>query len=137
MTKEHVLQALANAIEVQQPEEGLILHTDLGSQYTSEDSEKAVKEANIKQSFSRKGCPYDNACIESFHEILKKEEVYQTSYIDFKSARLALFHYIESWYNRKRIYLISSGSLAFRFTLPTHFFGRHPWLVFPVSSESC
>ena len=63
MTTELVLQALANAIDVQQPEEGLILHTDLGSQYTSEDFEKAVKEAKFKQSFSRKGCPYDNACI--------------------------------------------------------------------------
>lgn len=104
MTTELVLQALANAIGVQQPEEGLILHTDLGSQYTSEDFEKAVKEAKIKQSFSRKGCPYDNACIESFHAILKKEEVYQTSYINFETARLTLFHYIESWYNRKRIH---------------------------------
>lgn len=104
MTTELVLQALANAIDVQQPEEGLILHTDLGSQYTSEDFEKAVKEAKIKQSFSRKGCPYDNACIESFHAILKKEEVYQSSYINFETARLTLFHYIESWYNRKRIH---------------------------------
>ncbi|TQR14697.1 IS3 family transposase [Psychrobacillus vulpis] len=104
MTTELVLQALANAIDVQEPKEGLILHTDLGSQYTSDDFEKAVKETKIKQSFSRKGCPYDNACIESFHAILKKEEVYQTSYIDFETARLALFHYIESWYNRKRIH---------------------------------
>ena len=104
MTTELVLQALANAIDVQQPEEGLILHTDLGSQYTSEDFEKAVKEAKFKQSFSRKGCPYDNACIESFHAILKKEEVYQSSYINFETARLTLFHYNESWYNRKRIH---------------------------------
>lgn len=104
MTTELVLQALANAVDVQQPAEGLILHTDLGSQYTSEDFEKALQEAKIKQSFSRKGCPYDNACIESFHATLKKEEVYQTTYIDFEAARLSLFHYIESWYNRKRIH---------------------------------
>lgn len=104
MTTELVLQALANAIDVQQPEEGLILHTDLGSQYTSEDFDQALKEAKIDQSFSRKGCPYDNACIESFHATLKKEEVYQTTYIDFEAARLALFGYIESWYNRRRIH---------------------------------
>jgi putative transposase len=104
MTTELVLQALENAIDVQQPDEGLILHTDLGSQYTSEDFEKALKEAGIKQSFSRKGCPYDNACIESFHATLKKEEVYQTTYSNFEKARLSLFHYIESWYNRKRIH---------------------------------
>ncbi|MGI2724408.1 integrase core domain-containing protein, partial [Bacillus cytotoxicus] len=47
----------------------------------------------IKPSFSKKGCPYDNACIESFHAILKKEEV-----------NLALFQYIEGFYNRKRIH---------------------------------
>lgn len=104
MTTELVLQALANAIDVQQPEEGLILHTDLGSQYTSEDFEQALKDAKIEQSFSRKGCPYDNACIESFHATLKKEEVYQTVYQDFEAARLALFQYIESWYNRRRIH---------------------------------
>lgn len=104
MTTELVLQALTNAIDVQKPGEGLILHTDLGSQYTSEDFEKAINTAGIEHSFSRKGCPYDNACIESFHATLKKEEVYQTTYIDFEAARFALFQYIESWYNRKRIH---------------------------------
>lgn len=104
MTVELVNQALSNAINVQQPKEGLIIHTDLGSQYTSKDFEEAVKEAKMKHSFSRKGCPYDNACIESFHATLKKEEVYRQKYIDFETARLAIFHYIESWYNRKRIH---------------------------------
>ena len=46
------------------------------------------------QSFSRKGCPYDNACIESLHATLKKEEVYQTTYVTFKQARITLFQYI-------------------------------------------
>lgn len=55
-------------------------------------------------SFSRKGCPYDNACIESFHATLKKEEVYRTRYDSFETARTALFKYIEGWYNRKRIH---------------------------------
>lgn len=59
---------------------------------------------NIIQSFSKKGCPYDNACIESFHASLKKEEVYTTTYKDFKEAQLAIFSYIEGWYNRKRIH---------------------------------
>jgi Transposase and inactivated derivatives len=55
-------------------------------------------------SFSRKGNPYDNACIESFHAALKKEEVYQTLYYDFEMARKSIFEYIESWYNRNRIH---------------------------------
>lgn len=51
---------------------GLMIHTDLGSQYTSEEFTKHVLSKGMKQSFSHKGCPYDNACIESFHAILKK-----------------------------------------------------------------
>lgn len=104
MTVDLVLDALSNAITIQRPDEGLIFHTDLGSQYTSDAFETAVKEANMRHSFSRKGCPYDNAGIESFHATLKKEEVYRTTYTDYESAKLALFHYIESWYNRKRIH---------------------------------
>ncbi|MBB2483580.1 IS3 family transposase [Bacillus sp. APMAM] len=110
MTTELVMKALENAYETQKPDNGLILHTDLGSQYTSDDFKKLVKSLNMKQSFSRKGCPYDNACIESFHAILKKEEVNQVQYIDYESARLALFKYIEGWYNRKRIH----GSIGYK-----------------------
>ena len=57
-----------------------------------------------EHSFSRKGNPYDNACIESFHSVLKKEEIYLHTYQDSKEARRAIFEYIESWYNRKRIH---------------------------------
>ena len=63
-----------------------------------------VQSKGMKQSFSRKGCPYDNACIESFHAILKKEEIHHVHYNDFKTAQIALFQYIEGWYNRKRIH---------------------------------
>ena len=83
---------------------GLYLHSDLGTQYTSEEFHKDRETKKIIQSFSKKGCPYDNACIESFHAILKKEEVNHVTYIDFKTANLALFQYIEGWYNRKRIH---------------------------------
>ena len=55
-------------------------------------------------SFSRKGNPYDNACIESFHSVLKKEEIYLHTYQDSREARRAIFEYIEGWYNRKRIH---------------------------------
>ena len=49
-------------------------------------------------------CIRDSACIESFHSALKKEEVNLVTYYDFNVARLAIFEYIESWYNRKRIH---------------------------------
>jgi putative transposase len=71
------------------------LHTDLGTQYTSDEFERYVRSKGITQSFSRKGWPYDNACIESFHAILKKEEVNHVQYLDFHSANLAIFQFIE------------------------------------------
>lgn len=58
----------------------------------------------ILHSNSRKGNPYDNTCMESFHSVLKKEEIYFHTYQDIKEARRAIFEYIEGWYNRKRIY---------------------------------
>ncbi|WP_141705376.1 integrase core domain-containing protein, partial [Vulcanibacillus modesticaldus] len=86
------------------PSKELILHTDLGSQYTSSEFTGYVQSRKIIQSFSRKGNPYDNACIESFHAILKKEEVNHVQYLDYYSAKIAIFQYIEGWYNRKRIH---------------------------------
>ena len=46
----------------------------------------------------------ENGCMESFHSVLKKEEIYLHTYQDSKEARRAIFEYIESWYNRKRIH---------------------------------
>ena len=69
---------------------------------TSEEFEKYLQDQGMLHSFSRKGNPYDNACIESFHSVLKKEEVYTTTYYTFEEAKSALFKYIESFYNRKR-----------------------------------
>ena len=56
--------------------DGMILQNDLGSQYTSDIFENCLNSKGIKHSFSRKGNPYDNACIESFHSLLKKEMIY-------------------------------------------------------------
>ncbi|MGL4991274.1 MAG: transposase [Sarcina sp.] len=61
-------------------------------------------EFNISQSFSKKGCLYDNACIESFHASIKKEEIHLNAYKNFKEAKIAIFRYIESWYNNKRLH---------------------------------
>lgn len=63
-----------------------------------------LKADQIRHSYSRKGTPYDNAGIESWHETLKKEEVYQTSYSSFEEAQLAVFKYIEGFYNQLRIH---------------------------------
>lgn len=83
---------------------GIILHSNLGSQYTSKTFESYLSGKEVVHSFSRKGNPYDNACIESVHSVLKKEEIYLHTYQDSEEAGKAIFEYIESWYNRKRIH---------------------------------
>ncbi|MDK2919688.1 MAG: putative transposase, partial [Candidatus Petromonas sp.] len=101
---ELAIKAVENAYISQRPKDTLILHSDLGSQYTSLEFKEYISKLPIIHSFSGKGNPYDNACIESFHASLKKEEVNLVKYYDFNTAKLAIFEYIESWYNRKRIH---------------------------------
>ncbi len=104
MTTELALQALKNACLNVKTTAGIILHSDLGTQYTSHLFEEFLKEKGIIHSYSRKGNPYDNACIESFHSILKKEEIHHHKYYDCETVRKVIFEYIELWYNRKRIH---------------------------------
>lgn len=102
ITAELATQAVKNACLNIPDTTGIVLHSDLGSQYTSEDFEKYLQDQGMLHSFSRKGNPYDNSCIESFHSVLKKEEIYTTTYYTFEKTKSALFEYIESFYNRKR-----------------------------------
>ena len=81
-----------------------IFHSDRGSQYTSNDYEELLLSLGIKHSYSKKGYPYDNASMESFNAILKKEEVNVNTYKTFNEAKLAIFEFIESWYNNVRIH---------------------------------
>ena len=104
MTSKLVIEALQNACTSQKHRRGLILHADLGSQYTSSEFTQHIQKYEIKQSFSQKDYPYDNACIESFHAILKKEEVYPTQHTDYPSAKMEMFQFIEGWYTRNRIH---------------------------------
>ncbi|WP_324826010.1 IS3 family transposase [Sinanaerobacter sp. ZZT-01] len=106
MSAELAVKAINNACLNVKNSEGIILQSDLGTQYTSELFERTLAKKKIRHSFSRKGCPYDNACIESLHSLLKKEEVYCKIYKDSSDAYKSIFEYIESWYNQKRIHSI-------------------------------
>ena len=99
-----VIEAIRNAQMKGKFKEQAIFHSDLGSQYTSNKVEKYLKELGLRHSYSKKGYPYDNACMESFNAILKKEEVNLKEYETFEEAKMALFEFIEGWYNRKRIH---------------------------------
>ena len=109
MTADLAVKAVENACLNVKVTEGIILHSDLGSQYTSHEFENLLSSKGMIHSYSRKGNPYDNACIESFHSVLKKEEVNHCKYYNSNVARKAIFEYIESWYNRKRIH----GSIGY------------------------
>ncbi|MFS1240406.1 IS3 family transposase [Lactiplantibacillus plantarum] len=76
MDTDLVLKTLESAVKNRTITGDLIIHTDLGSQYTSDDYNQRLTELHIRHSYSRKGCPYDNALMESFHASLKKECVY-------------------------------------------------------------
>lgn len=99
-----VVQAIENARKKGRFRKNAIFHSDLGSQYTSNKVEEYLKELNLRHSYSKKGYLYDNASMESFNAILKKEEVNLKEYETFEEARLAIFEFIEGWYNRKRIH---------------------------------
>ena len=99
------VQAVKNAINNQNPDtKELIIHSDLGSQYTSNKFENYLKVLSIKHSYSKKGYPYDNAPMESFHSCFKKEDEKMNKYFDFNDVKLSTFEYIESWYNRRKIH---------------------------------
>ena len=104
MTDDLVITAFKKALVNRGLDEDGIFHSDRGSQYTSNDFENLLKELGIKHSYSKKGYPYDNASMESFNAILKKEEVNVNTYKTFEEAKLVLFEFIESWYNNKRIH---------------------------------
>jgi putative transposase len=97
-----VLNALDMALKGRQPPRGLLHHSDRGSQYASTDYQQALAARGIQCSMSRKGNCWDNAVVESFFSSLKLELVYTTDFATHEQARLALFEYIEVFYNRQR-----------------------------------
>ena len=104
MTDELVIDAFNKALINRGLEKNGIFHSDRGSQYTSNDYEEILATLSIKHSYSKKGYPYDNASMESFNAILKKEEVNINTYQTFEEAKLIIFEFIEGWYNNKRIH---------------------------------
>ena len=97
-----VNDALTMAISHRNPPNGLLWHTDRGSQYASYSHKDLLKENGIIQSMSRKGNCWDNAVAESFFKTLKNDLVYQTYFYTKNQAKREIFEYIEFYYNRTR-----------------------------------
>ena len=102
MTRQLAIDALQMALDRRSPDQGLVHHTDRGSQYASGDYQKVLTERRIVCSMSRKGNCYDNAVAESFFRLLKMEWVNHYRYLSREEAIRSLFYYIEIFYNRKR-----------------------------------
>lgn len=97
-----VVDALRMAVEARRPQGPLIHHSDRGGQYSSDDFRNELARHGIDCSMSSTGNCYDNAVVESFFGVLKRERVIRVRYRNPDEARADLFEYIEVFYNRKR-----------------------------------
>jgi transposase InsO family protein len=104
LTANHVCSALIMAVGNRQPREGLIFHSDRGVQYCSDDFKSTLHRLcpTARQSMSRKGNCWDNACAESFFKTLKRELILSKRRYGVKQTKAIIFEYIEIYYNRRR-----------------------------------
>ncbi|BBE09785.1 integrase catalytic subunit [Mycoavidus cysteinexigens] len=118
LVTELMLDALNMALEQRQPE-NVIHHSDQGCQYTSFAFSNRCKAAGVKLSMGSVGDAYDNAMAESFFASLECELLDRRSFKSKSDARLAVFTWIEAWYNPKRRH----SSLDY--VSPIHFERKH------------
>lgn len=104
MSKHFVVDAFKQAINERGPEKGLIIHSDRGSQYCSNEFKTIIKNKSFKQSMSRKGDCWDNAVAESFFKTLKVELINRNKYKTIEEVEIDLFNYIEIFYKRNRLH---------------------------------
>ena len=99
---ELVVDALGMAVTRRRPDAGLVHHSDPGSQYGSLAFGATLRDSQIMASMGSRGDAYDNAAAESFFSTIKKELIYRQTFKTRNAARLAIFDYIERFYNPVR-----------------------------------
>ena len=97
-----VIETINKAKSCRNTDLPLIIHSDRGSQYILNAWREATEK--MQQSYSHSGYPYDNACIESFHSLIKREWLNRFHIINYKHAYRLVFEYIETFYNTIRIH---------------------------------
>ena len=102
LTRDLVSQSLFKAVTAKRPTQGLIHHSDRGSQYCSHEYRNLMDRFGLKMSMSGKGNCYDNAPMESFWGTLKQELVHHRRYRTRPEAIRDITEYIEIFYNRQR-----------------------------------
>ena len=99
-----VMDALRMALSRRRPGIGVLHHSDRGSQYASDDCQKLLGEHGMTCSMSRKGNCWDNAVVESFNATIKTELIHRATWKTREEVRAAIYSYIETWYNAKRLH---------------------------------
>lgn len=102
LSRASVITAFNKAWWNRKPSKGLIIHSDQGVQYASNEFRNVLEQCGAIQSMSRRGNCWDNAVAESFFHSLKTQYVYHYRFANFEEANRALFWYIEVYYNRTR-----------------------------------
>ena len=102
MKRDLAIRTLKMAIALRCPPKGCIHHTDRGSQYCSHDYQKILRQHRFKVSMSGKGNCYDNAVVEAFFKTIKAEVLWQQSWPSRRAAEIAIFEYINGFYNPRR-----------------------------------
>lgn len=97
-----VVDAINKAKAYRKTDQPLIIHSDRGSQYVAREYKKATEK--MQRSYSKKAFPWDNACMESFHSIIKREWLNRFRIRDYSQAYRLIFEYLEAFYNTKRIH---------------------------------
>ena len=119
MRVEDVLKCIAEAKGRRDFTHALIIHSDRGSQFTSDDYYKLTKD--MTTSYSRKGNPWDNACIEAFHALIKREWFKKYRPLNFQQAYHLTFEYIEGFYNTIRPHSHCGGKSPSQFETQFNF----------------
>lgn len=99
-----VLDALRMALAGRQPARGVLFHSDRGSQYAGATCRRLLRDHGLRSSMSRKGDCWDNAVIESFNATIKTELIHRMKWMTREQARAAIYEYIETWYNARRLH---------------------------------
>lgn len=99
-----VKEALKQGLVVRRPASGLLHHSDRGIQYASSAFQALLHSYKIVPSMSAKGNCYDNAAMEAFWSTLKTELTHGLLFRDLAEAKLAIFDYIETFYNPRRLH---------------------------------
>ncbi len=101
---EGVLSALKKAKATRKMDSPIIIHSDRGCQYVSKAYVAETPADTFIRSYSHKGTPWDNACIESFHALIKREWLNRYIIKNIQDAHALVFEYIDTFYNTKRIH---------------------------------